>query len=114
MIDFTESVEILIDRRLALSYGEYGPFTSPQPHFGIGAFASAVAPGCELMTASFSQESSHVLRMVGTHVRKDRRKDVVIFDSLVEASSQSIQRIDPAEVIIESGNRHVHRHRYFR
>jgi hypothetical protein len=29
----------------------YGPLTSPQPHLGIGAFVSTLAPGCELMTA---------------------------------------------------------------
>src|ERR1700704_3636515 len=30
----------------------YGPFTSPQPHFGIGACSSTEAPDCELITAS--------------------------------------------------------------
>jgi len=32
-------------------HGVYGPFASPQPHLGMGASASTVAPACELMTA---------------------------------------------------------------
>lgn len=32
--------------------GRYGPPVSPQPHFGIGTPSTAVAPGCELITAS--------------------------------------------------------------
>ncbi len=38
--------------RAGAHLGRYGPFVSPQPHFGIGASTLTSAPGCEFITAS--------------------------------------------------------------